>query len=432
MGIYCATGVVIALLLTFVLVPLLYSWGNAGQGRAPPAGDPLRKDIFDRLLNGVHRIVVGHHRAVALVFTALLVISAIGYSRLEVESNFIELFSEDVPIRQAYDFVDARMGGSMSIEVLLDTGETEGITDPEFLRQMDTPDRFVAARPVTTKTVSVLDILKQMRRAFNENRQEYYAIPEGRSEAAQFLLLYEMSGGEDREKFVTFSNDVARLTARTRSLDTKDVTLFFDEVERYFADHIDSSATIEFTGMLSWINAMNDLISQGQRRSFLAAFLVIGLIMTAVLRSVTLGVISMIPNVFPVFISLGFLGLAGTYMDLVMMTFSAIIIGVAVDDTIHFFLRYRREFGQLGNYSAALRVTLSTVGRPITFTTITLTLGFAMLALSDMSGLMHFGLLAGFAFSWALLADFFFAPAIILWLQPLGPERDLAEAGCAS
>jgi predicted RND superfamily exporter protein len=320
----------------------------------------------------------------------------------------------------------------MSIEVLLDTGETEGITDPEFLRQMDTLDRFVAARPVTTKTVSVLDILKQMRRAFNENRQEYYAIPEGRSEAAQFLLLYEMSGGEDREKFVTFSNDVARLTARTRSLDTKDVTLFFDEVERYFADHIDSSATIEFTGMLSWINAMNDLISQGQRRSFLAAFLVIGLIMTAVLRSVTLGVISMIPNVFPVFISLGFLGLAGTYMDLVMMTFSAIIIGVAVDDTIHFFLRYRREFGQLGNYSAALRVTLSTVGRPITFTTITLTLGFAMLALSDMSGLMHFGLLAGFAFSWALLADFFFAPAIILWLQPLGPERDLAEAGCAS
>jgi predicted RND superfamily exporter protein len=131
----------------------------------------------------------------------------------------------------------------------------------------------------------------------------------------------------------------------------------------------------------------------------------------------------MIPNVFPIFMALGLMGFTGTYMDVGMMTFSAIIIGVAVDATIHFFVRFRREFERLGSYSEALSATLSTVGRPITFTTLTLTLGFAVLALSNMYSLVHFGLLAGFAFSWALLADFFFSPALVVLLRPLGPER---------
>ena len=423
MGIYCAMGVVLAVLITYVLLPVLYSFGAEAQGTTKPAQGPERNDLFDRLLGGVHRIVVGHRAAVLAVFAALLVLSAIGYSRLEVESNFIKQFSEDVPVRMAYDFVDERMGGSMSIEMLLNTGQTDGITDPLFLREMAELDRFVGEREPVTKTLSVLDILKQMRRAFNENRPEYYTIPEERAEAAQFLLLYEMSGGDDREKFVTFSNDVARLTARTRSLSTRDVRQLMSEVEDYKQEHFNADATLEFTGMMSWVNVMSDLISQGQRQSFLVAFMVIGLIMMLVLRSVVLGLISMIPNVFPVFISLGYLGLSGTYMDLMMMCFAAVIIGVAVDDTIHFFMRYRREFGRLGNYSEALRVTLTTVGRPITFTTITLTLGFAVMGFSDVGGIVHFGLLAGFAFSWALLADLFFAPALILWLKPLGAER---------
>jgi predicted RND superfamily exporter protein len=101
----------------------------------------------------------------------------------------------------------------------------------------------------------------------------------------------------------------------------------------------------------------------------------------------------------------------------------SIIVGVAVDDTIHFFRRYRREFKACGTYADALESTLATVGRPITFTTLTLILGFAVMILSVMKGWSHFGFLAGFAFFWALLADFFFAPALMLLFKPLGPER---------
>jgi predicted RND superfamily exporter protein len=316
------------------------------------------------------------------------------------------------------------MGGSMSMELMLDTGATDGVTDADFLRAMDALDGFVIDHPLTTKTTSILDVLRKMRRAFHENRPEFYDIPASRQEASQYLLLYESSGGEQKEKLVTFDQDLARLTARTRALDTRDARRFVAEVQGFVEQEPTLVGRVEFTGMLAWVRAMNDLIGQGQKRSFLAAFAVITLIMMIVLRSPGLGLVSMLPNVFPVLISLGLMGLAGIYMDMGMMTFAAIIIGVAVDDTIHFFVRYRREFERTGRYEAALRETLATVGRPITFTTLTLTLGFAVLTLSDMRGLVHFGLLAGFAFTWALLADFFFAPAVLLLTRPLGPERE--------
>ena len=106
-----------------------------------------------------------------------------------------------------------------------------------------------------------------------------------------------------------------------------------------------------------------------------------------------------------------------------VVTFAAIIIGIAVDDTIHFFVRYRREFNRTGTYEGALKVTLLTVGRPITFTTITLVAGFSVFALSDISNIGDFGLMAGFAIMWALLSDFFLAPAMMLLFKPLGEEK---------
>jgi predicted RND superfamily exporter protein len=386
-----------------------------------------RHDLFDRLLEWVHRVVVAHPLAIVAFFAVLSGLSLLGYTRLEVESNFVEMFSSDVPIRQSYDYVDASMGGSMSVEIMLDSGRTDGVTDADFLRAMDSLETFVMDHPLTTKTTSILDVLRKMRRAFHENRPEFYDIPTSREEASQYLLLYESSGGEQKDKLLTFDQDVARLTARTRSLDTGDARRLVADVQHFAEQEPVLAGRVEFTGMLAWVRAMNDLIGEGQKRSFLAAFGVITLIMMIVLRSPGLGLISMLPNVFPVLISLGLMGFAGIYMDMAMMTFAALIIGVAVDDTIHFFVRYRREFERAGSYEVALRETLTSVGRPITFTTLTLTLGFAVLSFSDMRGLVHFGLLAGFAFSWALLADFFLAPAVLLLTRPLGAEREVSS-----
>jgi hydrophobe/amphiphile efflux-3 (HAE3) family protein len=423
MGIYSATGCILALLLTYVLVPLFYSWGREPV-RATERRSPARAgDRFDHMLARIHVAVVERPRTIIAVFCLLTLAGLLGVPRVQVESNTVRLFTERVPLRQAYDWVDLHMGGSMSIEIMIDTHEESGVTDPRFLAKLESFERFVKTQPLTNTTVSVLDILRQTRRAFHENREEFYSIPETREEAAQYLLIYEMSGGSNKEKLVTYGYDVARLTVRTRAVDSRDIGLFVDTAGEKAREIFGDAADVAFTGMMPWVKVMNDRVAEGQRASFLTAAIVIGLIMMAVLRSVPLGLISMVPNVFPVIMVLAAMGYGGVYMDMGMMSISAIIIGVAVDDTIHFFVRFRREFEIHGRYGDAIGATLASVGRPIVFTTLTLSLGFSVLVFASVLGMIKFGIFAAYAFVWALLADLLFAPALLYVLKPLGPER---------
>jgi uncharacterized protein len=331
--------------------------------------------------------------------------------------------SAKVPIRQAYDFVDARMGGSMSMEIMLDTGKADGIKAVDFLGRMDRLQTFLGAHPMVTQTSSIVDVLKKMNRALNGNQKAYYALPDTSDAAAQYMLLYEMSGGGQMDKLVGYDYNIARLTVKMPTMGTAEVTRFIREVTEMAEPLFDGLATVEITGSMALTKALNDRMAEGVKASFLAVLVAVTLLMIIFLRSVKLGLISMVPNVFPVLVTLGFMGVCDIYMTMPLMCCSSIIVGVAVDDTIHFFRRFRREFNACGTYADALASTLATVGRPIAFTTLTLILGFAVMILSVMKGWSHFGFLAGFAFFWALLADLFFSPALLLLLKPLGPER---------
>ncbi|MEA3415680.1 MAG: MMPL family transporter [Thermodesulfobacteriota bacterium] len=448
MGIYAAIGVIMAFLLSLIIVPAVFSFGkNKKKGIEPegafnPVGEkkkspdyrPVcvrlartgRNDIFDRVLKRIALLNLKHPWAILCIFILMAAFSLFGYRLIEVETNSIEFASTDLPVRQAYDYVDSHMGGSMSMEVMLDTGKKDGIKEIEFLRDMETLQNYIDRHPLTSKTTSVIDTIKKMRRAMHENRMEYYTLPETSAQASEYLFLYETSGGEDLDKQVSFNYDIARITARTKSLNSKDVRTFTSDISMFVKKNINPSTKVEYTGTMPFIEAMSNYVAQGQKRSFILAFLAITCMMIIVLRSFKLGLISMIPNVFPVLISLGLMGFAGVYLNIPLMILSPIIIGVAVDDTIHFFMRYRREFNRTGTYEGALKATLSTVGRPIMFTTMTLVLGFSVFGLSDMYNVVQFGLLAAFAFLWALLADFFLAPAMMLLFKPLGAERQVS------
>ena len=437
MGVYAAIGVFMAFLLSLIMVPIIFSFGKNRKKVSDLEESPTRKvkekersdsrnDLFDRVLRGITLLNLKYSRAILGIFILLAALSVFGYRLIEVETNSIEFASTDLPVRQAYDYVDSHMGGSMSMEVMLDTGKKDGIKDIEFLRQMEAVQNYIDRHPLTCKTTSVIDTLKKMRRAVHENRLEYYNLPETTAQAAEYLFLYETSGGEELDKQVSFNYDIAHINARTKSLSSKDVRTFISDIDRFIKKNIDPSIKVEYTGTMPWVRAMSDYVSQGQKRSFILAFLAITCMMIIVLHSFKLGLISMIPNIFPVLISLGLMGLLGIYMSLPLMIMSPVIIGVAVDDTIHFFMRYRREFERIGTYEGALKATLSTVGRPIMFTTMTLVAGFSVFGLSDMYNVTQFGLLAAFAFLWALLADFFFAPAMMLLFKPLGAEKRLS------
>ncbi len=429
MGVYVALGVLYAFVLTVILTPVFYSFGKphpqgSKKRRIAGQGSMIHGDIFDRWISFIYRTVTLRTRTVVLVFCIIMAATVYGYSKIKVESNTAKLVFKRVPLRRTLDLIDEKLGSTFSMEFLLDTGKADGIKYPGFMKKLDQLMAAAEDYPLVTKSLSVTSVLKKMRRALHGNDNQYYALPDSRQALAQYLFLYETSGGDTLDHLVGFTYDQARLSLRTRSLDTsdaRDLCEFMDNKAKELFGN-DDVKIISAGGMMNYL-ALTDILFEGQARSFIAALLVITVVMMVVLRSVKLGLISMAPNVFPVFVTMGFMGLMGWYLDVITISFAAVIIGVAVDDTIHFFTRFKTEFLRLGNYDSAFWETIRTVGRPITFTTLTLVLGNAVFLLSCLLGFFKLGLLFGFAFFWALLADLFFSPALILLLRPLGPER---------
>ncbi len=428
MGIYVAIGVLYAVVLTFVLTPVCYSFGKEGQIKKK---EVKTDDLFCRWLQFCHHQVVSRPKTIVLCFSAIMLLTFIGYLNVQVESYTSKLVARGEPLRDILDLLDERMANDSTLEFLINTGRESGIKDPDFMRKIDALMKNAEQHDVVTKATSVATVIKQMRRALHNNDPGYYSLPESAEAIAQYLFLYESSGGDMLDRQVGFFYDLVRVTVKSPSLDTaaarkllEDIT---SDIETLFGDTVE----VVVSGAMFRYLELNDVLYQGQRHSFLAALLAIAVVMMVVLRSIKLGLLSMIPNIFPVFLTMGFLGLIGTYLDIVTISFAAVIIGVAVDDTIHFFTRFRKEFSRLGNYSEALRRTYLSVGRPLTQTTVVLVIGNGVLLFSSILGFYKLGMIFGVAFTGALLADFFFAPALIVLLQPLGRERKRRTIGDA-
>lgn len=437
MGIYASLGVASAFLLSVIVVLIMYSMFQPGAPHTPAAGDaclrrdtrPLKKpDVFDRILAGIWRINVAHPKKILLGVAFLSLVCLFGYSKVQVETNTARMLSPDLPLRQSYDYADQRMGGAMSVEIMLDTGKADGIKEPEFLRAMERFQDRLENEKLVTKTISLLDILKKISEAMHDGDVAFHILPDKKEVIAQYLLLYEMSNGKELDKMISFDSRIARLTAKTQTLDTRQVRELTGKIAG-FSEDFANGVSVSVTGSLDWTRSMNDLLAKGQRQSFLAALVSVSILMCLALRSLRLGLLSMVPNVLPVLATLGLMGLTGIYMDMPLMSFSAIMIGVVVDDTTHFLFHFKEDFERTGSYTQALHDTLTSAGRPLLFTTLTLFCGFAMLLFSNVIGVVKFGGLGCFAFALALAADFFVMPAILLTFRPLKTKQK-AEQIC--
>ena len=308
----------------------------------------------------------------------------------------------------------------MSIDLVIDSGRADGIKQVELLRKVERLQAFLEAHPLVTQTSSVIDQLKQMNRAVHANDPEAFRLPDSDSQVAEYLLLYESGGGSQLEQYVGFTYDQLRVQARTRSVGFADVRELQAEVDEFVEGEFGADAAIYATGTLPMFQRIGDLIAEGQARSVSLAFCVIGLILVLTLKSFRLGLIALLSNVPAVAVALGIMGWLNAEFNMIMAVLAPMILGVAVDDTVHFFVRYRRYYDLTGSYAQAYRETLSTVGRPLLFTTIVLVAGMAGFLFTIFDGPRDFARASMLAFSTALLAEFLLVPALLMWLKPMG------------
>ena len=429
-AVYSAVGVIAAFLFSISLLVVFLSLGRSAPGEKTGKKPSQVRSLFNRLDHGFDALLAGiasfdvrFRKPIIFLFLVGFVLSAIGMTKLTVDSNFLTELKEEVPLRQVTTFVDEVMGGTSSVVYLFDTGIPDGVKDIEVLRQIEGLQREADKyTDIVKKSYSIVDILKDINQSFHDGNPAYYVLPGSRELVAQYLLIYSMSGGSEAEDYVSSDYSRARLELRCKTIEMSRLGKMLGELEGFLETQSNAVSRIQVTGIGALWLVFQEYVTESQIKGILLAFTVIAAMMCFILRSVRIGLVSMIPNISPVVLTLGVMGWVGLHLDYVRILIAAVAIGIAVDDTIHLVTRYRFEFLRCRDYAKALAESMQDMGRALFTTSVMLMSGFLVNLMSSANSISTLGMLLAATIFAALVADFFLMPAIIMTFKLFGPE----------
>ncbi|RMD81033.1 MAG: hypothetical protein D6815_12800 [Candidatus Dadabacteria bacterium] len=407
-GIVASFGVAAAFAVTVVLVPLLLPALPAErmQPRSRSAG------AIERLLGW---LAAWHRRRAEIVVgaAALLVVPALVSARhVTVGTNSLDFFHPDDPVRRDTEWIDASVAGTTSIEFLVDCGRAGCAYDPVLLARIDAFQSYLEAIDGITTAYSLVDFVKTLNRAYGEGRAEEYAIPDSAAAVAQELLVLE--GSADLRALLSEDARVARISARVALDHSRALAHRMPEIEAHMREvFAGSGARIMPTGIVYLMHRMEGYLLSSQIKSFLLAFLVVGLGMFAALASVRLGLIALVPNLVPIAIVLGLMRPLGIALDVGTVMIASVALGLIVDDTIHLLYCLKREARAGGSAAEAMGRAVLDAGRPVVYTSVVLALGFSVLVAASFAPVTHFGVLAAVVVMVALACDLVLLPAVV-------------------
>ena len=412
-GWLAAVGVGFAFLLSFTYIPAVLR-----LARAPDPAFVARQAVgpMSRLLERLGRPSLGWSRAVLVVGALLTVGSAVAVTHLETGANPMNYFKKDDPHRVETAEYDAKLGGSTSIEYVVHAAD-EGFKDPAKLRRLAAFQDWLEGRRGVARTFSVVDSLKDVNRVMNGGDPRFSLVPDSPALAAQYYLFMESE--PDFESMLQPDYEVGRITARVDISDAGQLARNVPQLEAKIAtDFPDDDLTVEATGFVRLMNRMGVYLLSSQRRSFAVAFTVITLMMMLLLRSLRLGLFSLIPNILPILLGLAFMALAGIDLDPGTVMIGGIALGLVVDDTVHFLVALRRQVRLTPTIDEAVATTMRATGRPIIVTSIVLAAGFSILCLGNFTPNISFGMVSAVVILTALVADLVMLPAALIVIRP--------------
>ena len=417
-GLACAAGTLISFILVMILVPVFYSFGKPDLSSSQP--EKTARSPFPRGMVPLAREVLRRKGLIigASVFLALF--GAYFFRQIPVETDMLKILGEENAFVKDANTITQVLGGYYSYEVFIELQREEAAKEPEILSALDTLSVEAEKWGAVTSTMSLADMVKEIHSTMNYRNPGTYVIPDSREKIAQLLLLYEISGGKELDNWVDYGYQRLRLSVQMA--DSKDLEQHIAQMRSLATDLFPEDTQIRFVGDVPIMLRLMNLLTIGQVKSIALAFLVITVVMIAILRSVKAGLLSMIPNLFPLVVIAGVMGLFAINLDIMTIMIAPMIIGIAVDDTVHFFIHFRDEVKGFQDYEKANRQTFIKIGHALLFTTVVLSLGFGILGFSHVQGIAHMGLLAVTGIVMALLADFFIAPLLLVFLKPFGRE----------
>lgn len=416
-GLFAAIAVVFAFVLTLFLLPLLLDvWAPVSRKRQQGKGH-----FIQEWLMRVEGIGIKWSWQVVTLFSLAGLLLFYGLLELKIDSNFVEIIKKGQPLREAYTLVDEHMGGTGNMEVMVDFKQADALKDPQVLFAMEDLQKFMKNDKThrVVKTYCLVNVVKESFKALNNDDPNAYIIPKDPQVLSQVLFLFENANPRDRSRLVSDDYSKGRIKLNYTNVGSIEaleilgtiqgfIDLRFDLLTRSYPEQ-----EVTLTGSMALLAIMLDYIAWAQIKSFGLALVVISLILLMVLGSWKAGLVALAPNLFPILATFGLMGYFKIPLDADTLLIAPIIIGLAVDDTIHFMTHFRIEMERTQNIAAAAITSIREAGQAIAFTSIILSAGFLVFILSFHNGLSNFGIFAAIAVLTALVSDIFLLPALI-------------------
>lgn len=428
-GLTAAAQVLVTWVMVVVLLPILLSFG---RDRAPGPDLPAAGERWiEGRMAALGDWVLERPRTILLLFIGLSLVCLAGLSQFRVSFDYRESMGLAVPYIARMDHVGRSQVGSLyAYDVAIEFDQPGKAGEPGNLEKLDRLKEAVMGFPLTKRVSSLNDVVKDLHMAVDGGAAEAYRIPGDRALLAQLLLLYENAGGAEAERWVDYDYQRLRMMVEVGDYDSDEAARELDRIRELAAEFF-PDAKVFLIGSLSQYTLMMDYVVWGQIKSFLIALMVIGVLMMAAFGSVRTGLIAMIPNVAPALAVGGAMGWAGIPMDIMTVTVMPMLLGLAVDDTIHFLSHTRLELSRTDSYREAIRRAFSGVGVALVLTSLVLILNFSVYLASTVKMFVHMGVLVALGVIAALLADLFVTPVLLDWIKPFklclgrnGPARN--------
>jgi len=431
MGTAGAAGVFMAFANTIIILPALLSLNKKSVMGARTDGS---KDFIDKFLDWcIHLSVTKKKRNMTLIGAAVLSgIAVYGALQLRVHHNPLDWMPDDLPTKVAFDKMDNNVGGTATIQLLMEPKDERGMKHHELLLGLEKLDKHIKdyvhddGRKIVTNSISIIDIIKETNQALSKGDPAAYALPETQDTVGEAVFQFEMSGPAQLRRMATADLKKSQMTLSVRWMEATSYRRLVDHVDKGIEEHIGDKAVIKTTGaVFTLVTTVGTLISN-LMRSFGMAFLVITFLMMVLLNDVRLGLIAMVPNLMPIALIMGLMAALNIPIDMANLLIASIAMGLAVDDTIHFLHHFKAHYDINGKVEAAIEHSMQHSGRALVSTTLILSVGFFVFLAAQLSSMQRFGGLIGTTVILALLVDLMFGPAL---LRLVYKDKDPQAAG---
>ncbi len=428
LGAVAASVVFMVYLYVVILIPIFMSFGKDAE---PVVTDRERTGAtkadlaFERF--GGHIV---QKSAFVAVISAIVILACIpGLLKMEVNMDYLKFMGSKVPfVHRIEEVLETNLGTLYSYDVMIEFDEPDAFKDPAVMKAMDNLEGELGKLRMTKisngkpRVKSVTRMVKEMYRVLNEDDPAYYVIPDDRDMLTQLLFFYEISDSASLYDDLTESYNAAHVHVEifdyNANIIVEDITRAEEAARRYFP-----GAKVSVVGTVAQNAAMNATIVISELKSFGSSFLMIAILLIIVFASIRTGLIAMIPNLAPVFLIGAVMGYARMALDEVTMMIMPMILGIAVDDTIHFSNHIKAKLEAGKDYAAAIRETFREIGKTMGTTTVILCAMFLMYCFSPITAMFRVGLLSIVGLSAALLADYTLTPALLYLFRPLGKAK---------